>query len=342
MFFLTVFIILIASFVWLAFSIKIVGPAEMAVKVYFGNPVAFCDSGIRFVPFSFGLTYLKRYSKKIYNLDYKAREVITKAGQEAGIKYGAQKLKVDAVAYISFPKELETSSNDKIHPLIKILKAGVPIDRVQLRDWAEEAIVSALRLAFSQMTWAKAVEDIQAINRKAGEIFKNADSVLVRAGFKEKDINLVVSEIRLPKGVEDSLPQPDKARIEADAAKDKAKYRAIESVGTVVEMMAQSHGMSVEEIQKEIQKDENLRKEFQQYAMDLNIRLSEADRGAFFDFRSPDAKGIDASILSLIALLSRGVSGEKESGEAGSSKGSSGGSGGKKTPLKSEAGEDML
>ncbi|MBA4318584.1 MAG: hypothetical protein C0412_09295, partial [Flavobacterium sp.] len=37
--------------VWFILSLKIVGPDEIAVKVYFGNPVAFCDSGFQFVPY---------------------------------------------------------------------------------------------------------------------------------------------------------------------------------------------------------------------------------------------------------------------------------------------------
>lgn len=300
--------LLFTVLLWLALSIKIVGPDEMAVKVYFGNPVAFCDSGIGFVPFTFGLCYLKRYPKKVYNFDYKSREVITKAGEEAGIQYGAQKLQVSAVAYLSFPKGFKVDKGilrpvNKDYFLFRILRAGIPIEHVQLKDWTEEAVVGALRLAFSQMTWAKAIEDMQAVNQKVSEVFRDINGILIKVGFQEEDIKLVISEIRLPKGVEDALPQPDRARLKADAAKDQAKSRTAEAIGTVLEMMAQSHGMTLEKIKKSIQGNDALKKEFQQYAMDLNIRLSEADRGAFFDFRSPDAKGLDGGILSLIALL---------------------------------------
>ena len=328
--------LLFVALLWLVFSIKIVGPDEIAVKVYFGTPVLFCDSGFCFVPFTFGLCYLKRYPKKVYNFDYKSREVITKAGQESGIQYGAQKLKVSAVAYLSFPKEFEGEKIEqgvyhftpvnKICPLFRILRAGIPIEHAQLKDWTEEAVAGALRLAFSQMTWVKAIEDMQAVNQKVSEVFRDADGILIKVGFQEKDIKLVISEIKLPKGVEDALPQPDKARLAADAAKDQAKSRATEAVGTVLEMMAQSHGMTLEEIKRSIQSNEALRKEFQQYAMDLNIRLSEADRGAFFDFRSPDAKGLDAGILSLIALLKAMPGGGKGNPAAGQVGNPSGGS----------------
>ena len=276
---------------WSFLSIKIVGPDEMEVKVLFGNPVAFCDSGFRFVPWFFGLTYLQRYPKRIYNLVYSAQEVVTKAGIFDGKPCGAVNLKINAVAYLSFPKEPEPGL-DEIHPLIVILRAGVPIQESALRDWTQEAFAGALRSALGQVTWREAVGDKEKINLEVSSFFKHADGALMTAGFREKDIKLVISEIILPDALKEELTG-------AEAGPQKAKRTAAEVVGSALEMMARSHGVSVDEIASEVQSSDAMKEELRRY-IDLNRDLSLADRRAFFEFRSPDAKGFD--VLSLIAL----------------------------------------
>ena len=61
-------------------SLRIIGPDEMAVLVIFSQPVAFRNSGIRFVPF-LPACYLRKYPKKVFNFSYPERVVVSMAGE---------------------------------------------------------------------------------------------------------------------------------------------------------------------------------------------------------------------------------------------------------------------
>ncbi len=118
--------------------------------------------------------------------------------------------------------------------------------------------------------------------------------------------------------VKDINPREEyrEATMKAWLGEREAERQANEWVGMVLHSMAKSRGQSLRTIQREIQRDPALQKEFRHYAQQLNADLEKANMGAFFEFRAPDAKGIDASLLSFLALLSRGVPG-KNSGVQG-------------------------
>jgi regulator of protease activity HflC (stomatin/prohibitin superfamily) len=309
-------------------SIKLVGPDEMAVKVIFGEAVDVRESGLvfdlRFLLPGYFKCYLRKYPKKMYNFAYKEREVITRAGTYEDVYYGAQTLKVDSVAYLNFPREKrgkDTTGDDlvdvdmeegveKTHPLIKVLRAQVPTDEEELKDWTEEAVLGALRVAFGEMTWMEAVINIKGITEKAEKVFKSADGALIRVGFSRKGIQLVIAEITLPSSLQQAMPDVDRQRLEADAATFEAEQRATETVGTVLKMMAKSRGKKVEEITEEIDQDgEGLKKEFVDLSKDLVVREIALKRGAYVDIRVEGATGIEKVILNALAAWQRMPSG---------------------------------
>lgn len=305
-------IVLALALLWLIFSIKIVGPDEMAVKVMFGKPKSFCESGFRFVPFLLGFKcYLKRYPKKMYNFAYQEHMVVTQAGKYKDVNYGSQVLKVDSVAYLNFPREKEEV--DETHPLIKILRAGIPTDDEKLKDWTEEVVVGALRVAFGKMAWGEAIENMERITQEAMRVFTDVDGALLKAGFRPKGIKLVVEEIKLSEELKKALMEPERARLQADAAVNTAKAQAIERIGTILHSMAQARGISLEDLQKEIQTNPALQEELRKYMQDLHVRLEEAETGALFDFRT-NVGGIEGSLANLIALFRRMPGGKGMSG----------------------------
>lgn len=333
--------------VWILLSIKVVDQNEMAVRVIFGKWVKFWDSGLYFLPWFFGLTYLKRYPKGMYQLNYKEHTVVSKAGTYPanGIEYGSQVLRVDSGVYLSFPREPDllidragkpfgfwsdyrkttglpeagffrltkpdgTAVEVKIeetHPLIKIFRAGVPIERNALQDWTEEAVVAAVRVVLGNMTWKEAMEDREKVNKSVMEIFTKVDGALIKAGFRPLDISLVIHEIKPPDELAAAFIEPDKARLKRDAMEREAEMQAIDRIKTVLYTMALSRGVTVEEIQAEIKKSPELQKEFQHYAQDLHADLEKADRGAYFKFDSPGAEGIDKGLQNLVALFLGGI-----------------------------------
>lgn len=328
------FLTIVLTILWLALSIKIIGPAEMAVKVYFGTPVAVCDSGFCFVPFTFGLIYLRRYPKKIYNLKYEKIEVITIAGEypeNSGNLYGALKVEVDAAAYLNFPRFNTEIGIGETHPLIKILRAGVPTKDEELKDWTQEAVENALRLAYGQITWRQATMDIKAINKIAAEIFVDSNGVLISAGFRQPGIELVVTRIHLPREVEIALTKPEITRLKAEASKKNAEAQAIDRVETILYTMARSRGVSVDKIRDQIKENPELQRELLDYAKKIHSQLEKADRGAFFEFSAPGKSGIEKGVLDALALFLRGVTGGKGgSGSASTVNPASGEKGGKK------------
>jgi len=311
-------------------AIKIVGPDEMAVKVIFGETVGVCESGLvfdpRFLLPGYFKCYLRKYPKKMYNFDYKEREVITRAGEYKGVSYGAQTLKVDSVAYLNFPREKrgkETTGDElidaemvegveKTHPLIKILRAQVPTEEEKLKDWTEEAVLGALRVAFGKMTWMESVENIKKITEEAENVFKSSDGALIRAGFSKKGIQLVIAEIILPAPLQQAMPNIDKQRLEAEAAIFEAEQRATETVGTVLKMMAKSRGRKVEEITGEINESDELKKEFVDLSKDLIVREMALKRGAYADIRVEGATGIERVILNALAVWKKMPTGLSE------------------------------
>lgn len=316
--------------VWLILSIKIIGPAEMAVKVIFGEPVEFCDSGW-VIDFRFPLgrqfkCFLQRYPKKMYDLDYPAQEAITKAGEYKGVFYGAQTVKVDATAYLNFPREvdkkldIEKDESGKIiretHPLIKILRAGIPIEDEKLNDWTEEAVIGAIRASFGRMTWMKVIEDMGAVSKGAEKVFKDADGALIKAGFRDPGIRLVITEIRLPPELEKAMPRLDQSRIEADAAQYVADRRAIETVGAVIKMMAQSRGKTSDEIRAQIEADPELQREFLKSSQDWITRQMAIDGRSFVDIRVEGAEGFEKMILDALTVWQRMPQGGRSRGKA--------------------------
>ncbi|MBU3934659.1 SPFH domain-containing protein [Patescibacteria group bacterium] len=318
------FIIFLAG-LWFILSWKIVGPDEMAVKVMFGKPKSFCESGFRFIPFLPGLKcYLRRYSQKTYSLDYAKQAVITAAGRVAedpdGVKYGAQRLMVDAAVYLNFPREPVAGLDEGVHPLIKILRAKVPVDEEALKDWTEEAVTSALRSAFGQITWYEAINnDKGGISKKALEFFKKYDGALIKAGFRDPGIGLVITEIRLPKDMEEALMGPDKARLEADAAESVAKSKSIKTIGVLVEMIAQATGKTSEQVREDIKNNPNSEELFNKL-LDIITRQMAIDGGSFFDLRYKGPDGI-GSLLSAIATWQRMPRGENTQRNTGGSGG---------------------
>ncbi len=301
-------VLLIFIGVWLIKSIRIIGPTEMAVFVWLGVPVGFRDSGPRIVPLFFAK--IIRYPKKMYNLDFMAREVITKSGIYGEKEYGGQVLRVDATVYLNFPREqdIERYPRDKdTHPLIKILRSDVPVKEEELKDWIEEVVLSTLRAAFGQITWREAVQDIEKINRWAEESFKKEGGTLVEVGFREPGIKLVISEIHLPHALQKAMPEVDKQRLQMEAAPFKASQRSIEAIGSVVRMIAESRGKTIEEIQETIKTDPELQKEFLNLSKDLIKRQVALDKNSFVDIRvdSSGNKGVEEGLLSLLAAWQR-------------------------------------
>lgn len=346
--FLLLFAIAYIKFGWWRLPIipQIVGPDEMAILEIVGTPEEFLDSGWHWIPFWF--SKLRKYPRTLFNLDYLARKVVTAARGQ----YGKQELGVDSVAYVQFPqyfargkdwqgnkrlpdslreiREIEEESRQatgtvvpfKIEGgLVQILRSKVPTEEKALQNFTEEAVAGALRVAFGQITWVVATENIKKVRDGADTVFKSADGALIRAGFDPEDLSLTVKELILPRELTDALPDPDAARLRAKAAVFVSQARAIETVGSVINMMAESREKTPKQIREEIEADPEAKKEFLDLSKDLIVRRMGIDGKAYVDIRVEGAGGIEQSLLNLVAAWQRmpgsgrGTGKEKEKDE---------------------------
>jgi len=299
--------ITIPSLIWMARSIRVVGPDERAVKVIFGEPVAVYDSGRYFdIRFPLPTCYLVRFPKKLYNLAFPTREVISREGKYGDREYGAQVLRVKLVMYLRFPRG---------NNLIEALRARVSTEERALMDFFEEISVGSLRVVLGNMTWREAIEKREEIRQQTEEEIKNSE-MFQKTGFSADDMSLVIQEIELPGELEGMLPKIDIERIEAEAAQFEAQQVSMETIGTIVQMMAESRGLTQEEIQEKINKNTRMQREFLDLAKDLIIRQMGSKRGAYVDIRVEGAEGLERTILNALAVwqkIPKGRGGDSDS-----------------------------
>lgn len=115
--------------------------------------------------------------------------------------------------------------------------------------------------------------------------------------------------------------EPDLVRARGDVQKKKRavetaefekKVRAHETVGALIQMLAEARGKTFSEIQKEIEDDEGLKNKIMDFSQELVTRQMSIDGKALTDVRVSGAGGdILKSLLALIAAHSK-LSTEKE------------------------------
>lgn len=94
---------------------------------------------------------------------------------------------------------------ERTHPLINILRAGVPTTTPELKYWSEKSVSSSVRSAAARITWKEANEDPRAFKDKLEQSYLNVDGILIQAGFRPNGIKLAVELIDLPKEVKDAM-----------------------------------------------------------------------------------------------------------------------------------------
>jgi len=284
-------------------SIQILGSKEMGILVKLGKPIRFLDSGPNFVPYP--IYSLAKFLKKMFNFDYLAKQVVTRAGKYKGVEYGVQVIIVDSVAYINLPRD---------ERLIKILESDIPVqDEEALKVWTEDVVVAAIRIVLGQKTWKECTGKTDELEEEVKKVLRKPDGVLLKAGFGKDDLNLVIKEVKLSKELEEALIAPDRERLKKDASWFIAEAQAMKWVGMIFHTMALAEGKTIEQIQEKIRLDKNLQEKVLDYAFNINSDLEMAERKAIFKFinEGKDGAGVPGNIALLATLLGR-IFGKKE------------------------------
>lgn len=293
---------------WGLMSVKIIGPEKMAVFVILGTPVEVKDSGIRIVPWL--ISWIIIYPKKMYSFSYPEKNVITRAGRYKKVDYEAQVIEVNSNVYLNFPRDNEEG---KTHPLIRILRAGIKTDESSLKTWVEGVVFEALRVALAQMTWKESIQNINKVNIEVEKVFKNPDGALMKAGFRDPGIKIVITEVHPPTEIKKALASVEKQRLEAEAAPFEAEQQAEETGGAIVRIFSKLTGMSRESMEEEIRKNPNdffeKYKVFLKKSWDMIHRRMAIDGKSYIDIRSQNSL---QDLLALWQMMSTGKKGGKE------------------------------
>ena len=134
-------------------------------------------------------------------------------------------------------------------------------------------------------------------------------------GIKVEENGIEIKKVTPPKYIEESASRQRQQELEAAGT-------AASTVGAVIAQMSVARGKTQKEIQVEIEKDENLKREFLDIAKDLTIRQMGIKGKAYVDIRVPEGTGgLEKTILEALAAFVRMPTGGQSS-EGSSQKGS--------------------
>ncbi|MCX6760788.1 MAG: hypothetical protein NTZ84_01600 [Candidatus Nealsonbacteria bacterium] len=144
-------------------------------------------------------------------------------------------------------------------------------------------------------------------------------------GIKVEEKGIEIKKVTPPKYIEESASRQRQQELEAAGT-------AAATVGAVIAQMSVARGKTQKEIQVEIEKDDNLKREFLDIAKDLTIRQMGIKGKAYVDIRVPEGTGgLEKTILEALAAFARMPTGGQSSDQQGE--------GGKKDKQSKQGGE---
>lgn len=246
------------AIIWVIASINKVEPNELAILIIFEEAKSELNSGIHFVPWCFGWNRIVKFPTTLWDITYPPIDVLTKSARypnnPSGKEYGTANVSVTSVAYFRLPKRREMlvkesteefscfvgDLNDaqkielsrtgkttydgnivileKEHPIISIWRTGVPLNKEGLLDFTTESITGAIRLAVSEMTWKEANINLVGIQESVEKGFKKSDGALIVAGFRPSGIKISISNVKIPKEMEDAMANKEAVKDVTDVA----------------------------------------------------------------------------------------------------------------------------
>lgn len=171
-------------------------------------------------------------------------------------------------------------------------------------NWVENTL-NRLNALFMSWVGTKTLDEILEIKENPEQLWQEVgEHELVQKtlegewGVKVELSGIQMGRIDLPSDFQDAAAQEKKQKLQAAG-------RSAETVGTVLAMMAHSRGVTIGEIQEEIQGNPEKQKEFLEIAKDLVKRKIAIEGGSFVDIRVEGAEGLEASLLNLVTAWHR-------------------------------------
>ena len=304
----------------------------MALRRFFGE----LEPTVRYSGLLFSPLDLVRIPRKMFKLSYEVSEehgVYTKDGQLV-------------FPEVSFFMELPY---DEPESLIQVIRSGVPLGEEELRDWAEDILIPALRKVFQKKLHTELIGDVDvnSINDEINKILDDPKGVLRACRVTGEDPNVTepgtgrafaeIEVIRLTKELQDAKAAKVAQGYLADAARETARRNAEEVGGQVLGIVARMSGLTVEKLEKDLRdhpekrgkstKDGGYAETFT-YAQDQTKRDRAGVAGDLTDIRIGATDGTPISgelpAFAAAALLMRGGGRNKFGGKGGGDRGNRG------------------
>jgi regulator of protease activity HflC (stomatin/prohibitin superfamily) len=179
-------------------------------------------------------------------------------------------------------------------------------------NWVENALNE---LEPSLRSFARTKDLATLLNLTRTQIWnemKNDHAVILLRkewGIKIDENEIAIFDVTPPPGYQEALAAESKAKMEAKARKARAKVeaagRAAEIMGTVIQSLVESTGMSKKKIQEEFQKDPKAFYEEHKTIIDSVVTKLSMEERSYLRIETPGAEGVLGDFLRLIAAWQR-------------------------------------
>lgn len=180
--------------------------------------------------------------------------------------------------------------------------------RTSIRDLIENAVRSYLnRLTIDEaISMAKAGFDLANYDSNVGlpsSELQKIEKSLARWGFDL--IRITVGDFELEPELVEARGKIQIRRKESEAAQYLKVQRARETMGSLIQMMAESTGKEASQIQEEISRSPKLKKEMRKISEDLVTRRMSIDGKAFTDIRVAGGGDLGEVLMAIITAIKK-------------------------------------
>jgi len=207
---------------------RIIGPNEVAVRIFFGIPRRVVRYGPKIIFWPFEKLVI--YPTKALEFEFDDLEVTTSAGEYGG--YFCEKAVVVVerpTLYFQWPHD----DDDTLTQSYKNLPGPNEMD--ELKDIFEEIVINTIRRLYSPLTWKQVNENPQMVYDEVIQILKDPKRGTANPFFRGgvKPLSVEVKGIRLPEELRAVITRPEVARhlAQETVTMRKAEAEGIELIG---------------------------------------------------------------------------------------------------------------
>ena len=231
---------------------------------------------------------------------------------------GFIKIRNPDTLYLSEEENRLNKEKNKSNEETKKAKTGVYRSVYYVDNWRTkiiEVLENAVRSYLATLTIDEALPkrrggynllDENRIPKEETQIIRNTIE-----GYGLDLLRVTVTDFDLDPEIVKARNEVQKKLRQTEVAEYEKIIRAKETVGSLIQMLAESTGKKYEEIQEEIATNTELKNTIQSFSKELITRRMSIDGKALTDIRVSGAQGMEKGLLEIVALWKAGIGGGK-------------------------------